>query len=71
MLVYVVMYHDGTWGTNGDKIVGIFDTLEEAKKLVEHIEEIKDFGELRGSYAYIEECAINCAAEDSYIMNLG
>lgn len=72
MLIYIVMYHDGTWGTNGDKIVGVFDTLDQAKKLVEYIEEIKDFDdELTGSYAYTEECPLNYAAEDSFIKLLG
>lgn len=49
MTLYIVEYIDGSWANTGNYILGIFDNEDDAKRLVDRVEDMKDFNVLSGS----------------------
>ena len=70
MMLYVVIYTDGSWSGAGDRILGIFDNEAQAEALVAHVEELKDFEKLSGSDVRIDTIPMNVACHDSVIDDL-
>lgn len=70
MMLYVVIYTDGSWRGAGDRILGIFDNEPQAEALVAHVEELKDFEKLSGSDVRIDTIPMNVACHDSVIDDL-
>ena len=43
MKVFIMMFHDESWGSHGDYIIGVFKNENEAKKQCELFEETRRF----------------------------